>query len=270
MIVTADDFGSSAEVNKAVVAAYQDGVLRYASLMVLRPHAQDAVLMARENPGLGVGLHLEMCGEKPALWGLRYYFDPRHRRQIAGRIRAQIEKFLSFGLKPTHIDGHFHLHVHPAIFPILADLAREYRIPRTRLPAGEFGIWLRRSPIHRRLAGSASRGALAGTFAALKTVLERNAKGLVVPERTFGLLRSGLMDEEYVLFLLSNLPEGLTEIYFHPSASARDRAKDSGAAPAPSHRSYAELAALTSPRVRKFLEEARIALVAEEKQAPSS
>ena len=43
LIVTADDFGYDSAVNEAVVAAYRDGVLRYASLMVDRPAAGEAV-----------------------------------------------------------------------------------------------------------------------------------------------------------------------------------------------------------------------------------
>ncbi|MGB9057663.1 MAG: ChbG/HpnK family deacetylase, partial [Pseudolabrys sp.] len=42
VVVTADDFGLAREVNEAVEAAHQDGILTAASLMVAAPAAQDA------------------------------------------------------------------------------------------------------------------------------------------------------------------------------------------------------------------------------------
>jgi chitin disaccharide deacetylase len=85
LYVTADDFGYSSAVNRAVIKAYREGVLRFASLMVDGDAAQEAVALAKEHPGLGVGLHLDLCRADPALWGLRYFFVPEHRRREAER-----------------------------------------------------------------------------------------------------------------------------------------------------------------------------------------
>ena len=63
LIVNADDFGRSDSINRAVVRAHREGILPTASLMVNEPAAADAVRLARENPKLGVGLHLTLvCG----------------------------------------------------------------------------------------------------------------------------------------------------------------------------------------------------------------
>src|SRR5580700_2135827 len=63
LIVNADDFGRSESINRAVLRAHREGILTSASLMVNEPSAGPAIQMARENPKLGVGLHLALvCG----------------------------------------------------------------------------------------------------------------------------------------------------------------------------------------------------------------
>lgn len=250
LIVNADDFGDTPPVNAAVLRAYREGVLRFASLMALRPAAEEAAAIARDNPGLGVGLHLELCAGSPELAGLRYALDPRARAGLEGEIRAQFERLLALGVRPTHVDGHINVHVHPVVFPTLCRLAREYGVPRVRLPGGEWEA-------HRALGGGAGAAPLAATFAAMGAWVRGSAAGLETPT-TWGLLRSGLMSEDYVLGLLERLPEGTTELYFHPSA---DPALRPNGQPTPSHQSVRELEVLLSPRVREAIEKGGIELV---------
>ena len=133
---TADDFGLSEAVNAAVERAHREGVLTAASLMVAGPAVSDAVARAREMPGLRVGLHL-VAIEGPAVlppavipdlvdgagWfgsdqlglGLRYFFLPRVRRQLAAEIRAQFAAFAATGLTLTHADAHKHRPAHSSL-----------------------------------------------------------------------------------------------------------------------------------------------------------
>ena len=63
LVVNADDFGRSASINAAVVQAHRAGILTSASLMLNESATDEAVALARENPRLGVGLHLTLlCG----------------------------------------------------------------------------------------------------------------------------------------------------------------------------------------------------------------
>lgn len=252
LIVNADDFGDTPGVNAAVIRAYREGILRFASLMVDRPAAREAALLAKENPGLGVGLHLELTASAPVLAGLRHFFDARARAGLEGEIRRQIERLLSMGVEPTHVDGHINAHAHPVVFPALCRLAKEYGIPRVRLPGGEW-------PVLRRYAAGAAAGAapLAAVFGALSRLRRHAGDSLSCPP-SWGLLRSGLMSEDYTLWLLANLPEGPTELYFHPTT---DPALRAAAAPTPSHQSVQELETLLSPRVKAALAERGIELV---------
>jgi len=63
LIVNADDFGRSCSINAAVIRAHREGILTTASLMVNEPAFTEAVELAKQNPKLGVGLHLTLlCG----------------------------------------------------------------------------------------------------------------------------------------------------------------------------------------------------------------
>src|SRR5476651_179454 len=134
LIVNADDFGLSKSVNEAVVRAHRDGILTTASLMVNEPGFDEAVKLAKENPKLGVGLHLTLLvghsalppgkipglvdsrgefGNNPFTGGLNYFFKGNLREQLRAEIHVQFEKFYSTGLKLDHVNGHLHFHLHP-------------------------------------------------------------------------------------------------------------------------------------------------------------
>ncbi|MBI3288327.1 MAG: ChbG/HpnK family deacetylase, partial [Elusimicrobia bacterium] len=252
LFTTADDFGDTPAVNEAVVDAYRHGVLRFASLMVLRPAAAAAAAAAKEKPGLGVRLHLELCSTSPELAGLRYFADLRARAGLEGEIRAQLDALLALGVQPTHIDGHMNVHVHPVVFPAVCRIAREYGVGRVRLPRGEWED-LKSFPGGLNVESAL----LAGVFEGMGAWVEAAARGLAVP-RACGALRSGLMSEEYVVWLLSRMSEGDTELYFHPTT---DPALRAGPRPTRSHQSVTELETLRSPRVRRALDEYGVELV---------
>ncbi len=136
LIVTADDFGLSSQVNAAVERAHLEGILTAASLMVAAPAAAEAVAIARRLPKLRVGLHLALVEARPRLapsevpdligpdgwfrrdtarFGAEIFFRPRLQRQIAREIEAQFEAYAATGLPLDHVDAHQHFHLHPTI-----------------------------------------------------------------------------------------------------------------------------------------------------------
>ncbi|HJY04908.1 MAG TPA: ChbG/HpnK family deacetylase, partial [Bryobacteraceae bacterium] len=58
MIVNADDFGFTTDVNAGIVEAHRAGVLTATTLMANGGAFDDAVRLAREAPSLDVGCHL--------------------------------------------------------------------------------------------------------------------------------------------------------------------------------------------------------------------
>jgi hopanoid biosynthesis associated protein HpnK len=235
LIVNADDFGRSASINQAVIRAHREGILTTASLMVNEPAGEEAVALARENPTLGVGLHLTLlCGHSalppaevpglvnpngefsnnPAGAGFRYFFQRSLREPLRREIHAQFQKFRATRLPLDHVNGHLHLHLHPTVFRILMADASQLGIKRLRLTFDPFRLNLRAASGH--LAYRALHVAIFHPLSARArpTLAQR---GIRHTEAVFGLLQNARVDEAYVTRLLPQLPAGDSELYSHPS-----------------------------------------------------
>ena len=235
LIVNADDFGRSQSINQAVIRAHREGFLTSASLMVNEPHAEEAVALARENPGLGVGLHLALvCGaaalpaaqipqlanargqfsDNPVASGWRYFASAKCRAQLRLEIAAQFEKFRATGLRLDHVNGHLNLHLHPVVFGILMDNAERWGITALRLTDDWFGLNARLA--RGRWLYRASHAAIYRLLSArARPVLAR--QGIRHTRVVFGLLQNACVDAEFVAKLLPRLPPGDSELYSHPS-----------------------------------------------------
>ena len=96
------------------------------------------------------------------------------------------------------------------------------------------------------------------------TMGDRLGQQVPSADQVFGIAWSGGMTEERVMRLLPHLPEGVSEIYFHPAARGSARL---GAA-MPGYRHGDELAALVSPAVARRIAELDIALKSYRDLAP--
>src|SRR5437773_8640408 len=224
----------SKEVNEAVVHAFKKGVLTSCSLMVMGEAFDEAVHLAKENRGLGVGIHLvtvmgrsvlprseipALVDEKgllschPGFAGLKYYFSKQARAQLRKELAAQFEKFQSTGLPFSHIDAHLHMHVHPVIFRVAVELGERFGVRRMRVPKDDLGLALRfdRSSFLKKII-------LSLLFSPLVRVMRKKliAKHFVFPERVYGNFQSGKMGETYLLYALENLRPESHDMYFHP------------------------------------------------------
>jgi len=251
---SADDFGLSDSVNEAVERAHRDGVLQSASLMVAAPAAADAVRRARAMPSLKVGLHLvviegpavlphamipdlvDAAGQFPSdqlKLGVAYFFRPRIRRQLAAEIRAQFATFATTGLPLNHANAHKHMHLHPTVGAMMLRIGHEHGLRRIRIPAEPPAV----------MARCGTPGSLGDKLLYHWTgILRRqaHAAGVATNDHCFGLAWSGHMTAARIRCLLRNLPDGDSEIYFHPAAR-RDPLLDRLM---PAYEHEAELAAL--------------------------
>ena len=262
LIVTADDFGQSSSINAAVIHAHREGILTCASLMPAGAAFDQAVELAKANPGLGVGLHLTLCCGRPvlpashipdlvndegafhdcpAVAGLKYFFSPAAREQLEREITAQFAKFAATGLLLDHVNGHLHFHLHPAVLRIVLRIGSRY---------GCRAIRLTREPWEVDFLQERGRWAYRLTHAAIFELLTRRSAsalrkaGFFVTDQVFGLLQNGHVTEDYLLRLLPELPKGVSEVYSHPALeSAR------------------ELQALTSKRVLELVQKDRLQLI---------
>jgi predicted glycoside hydrolase/deacetylase ChbG (UPF0249 family) len=124
VIFNADDFGASPGVNRGIVRCHTDGVLTSTSLMVDGPAAEGAALLAREHPGLAVGLHLDLDGTRAPMIDLD---DPEAVRAELERQLAAAERLL--GQPPTHLDSHHHAHREARVEPIARQIATRTGLP---------------------------------------------------------------------------------------------------------------------------------------------
>jgi hopanoid biosynthesis associated protein HpnK len=264
IIINADDFGYSPEVNAGVIRAHREGVLTSASLMVTAQARDAAADLARDNPQLDVGLHLVLCqgtsaiphhelgglvdsdgrfAANPTRAGMRYFFNRKLRERIRAECRAQIERHLNLIGYLNHIDGHLNIHVHPVIADILIELAAEYRVPYIRLP---------REPVFTTVALARDNFARKLTEAAIFHSLSARARrrmterGIKSTDWLFGLHQSGNLSKNYLHGVIARLREGITELYFHPAADV------GGLPPAPEAQIEVEL--LTSAGLRSALD----------------
>ncbi len=125
LIVNADDFGASRGINRAILELYELGVLTSASLMITMPAAADAVRLARQNPGLGVGLHVTLTGEDATA-----FVDFDDAESCVTAIQSQIGAFSAqLDALPTHLDSHQNVHRDSRLTPIFQELAQRYELP---------------------------------------------------------------------------------------------------------------------------------------------
>ena len=264
VFLNADDFGLSESVNEGIEQAYRCGMLQGASLMVAGPAVADAVRRAHTMPALRVGLHLVVIEGVPILptvqipglvdnqgrfpsdqlrLGLRYFFNSGVRRQLAAEIRGQFMAFAATGLQLHHADSHKHMHLHPVVGRMMIEIGREFGLHRVRIPA---------EPPSVLAACGDTVGVGAQMLYRWTRLLRRQVRnaGMTANDHLFGLAWTGHMTAERLLRLTAHLPEGSSEIYFHP-ASRQDPILT---ALMPEYEHEAELAALLDRRVRAALE----------------
>lgn len=145
LIVNADDFGRTPGINAGIVEAHRRGIVTSATLMVNFAASAAAGALARENPKLGVGLHLALTGGKPTLptdqvlslvdaQGLLAAkpegLAGARPAEIVAEVRAQLQRFRELvGRNPTHFDSHHHAHRLPDVFEAMVTLSWETGLP---------------------------------------------------------------------------------------------------------------------------------------------
>ena len=152
IIVHADDLGETHAVNAAAMKALQGGTINSASLMVPCPWFPEMADYAKSHPDADFGLHLTLTSERvyyrwgpvapadqvPSLLDEKGYFhhDWEHNphvdaKQVEVELRAQIERALAMGVRPTHLDSHqYRLIMHgKELFSVFLRVAHAYKLP---------------------------------------------------------------------------------------------------------------------------------------------
>ena len=255
LVVNADDFGFTPDVNQGIVEAHRDGILTATTLMANGEAFDDAVRLARETPSLDIGCHLVLIGgrslaDRQAAARSRVpQLLARWRGARSGaydELAAQVRRIVDAGIRPTHLDTHKHTHLAPPVLDAVARMGEEFGIP---LGAAAFRFSAERAP-RRGPASEAARQRRAGPAA---RPLPPRARAPRLPDH--GPLRR-LPDHRPLPHRRTGgtarprFPDGSTELMCHPGRCgealrhARTRLKESR---------ERELEALVAPEVRQAL-----------------
>ena len=152
VIVHADDLGMTHSVNAASIQGLESGLVTSASIMVPCPWFPEMAEYAKGHPDADLGLHLTLTSERvfyrwgpaaprdkiPSLVDSNGYFHLNwtdvtriDRNEVELELRAQIERALGMGVRPTHLDSHqYRLFENgKEIFQSALRVAHEYKLP---------------------------------------------------------------------------------------------------------------------------------------------
>jgi len=286
LIVSADDFGLTAGVDRGIVAAVAAGSVTSVGVManLASPPALAALIAAR--PDVSLGVHLNLTTGRPLsspaeiaslvdATGTFHSLATLARRALTRRLStaeircelaAQIARARALGVAVDHLDSHEHVHLLPGVTSTVIALARDTGVPRMRthrpllLTAPGGGVraqatYYARHP--RRLA----------THAVKRLVARRlEAAGVAMPD---GMVAASLLEPPVAggpavewAAVVSRLPPGTWELVVHPAdLGVADRPGEEGRLGELVGRRAAELAALVDPSFGAMVAAHGVALV---------
>jgi predicted glycoside hydrolase/deacetylase ChbG (UPF0249 family) len=152
LIIHADDLAVAHSVDAASFDALDKGAISSASIMVPSPWITEVAAYAKAHPNADLGLHLTLTSEwETYRWGSVEPADkvpslldsagtfPMDEKVVAAtakpieverELRAQIERAMALGIRPTHLDSHMGaLFSTPELIATYVKVARDYRLP---------------------------------------------------------------------------------------------------------------------------------------------
>jgi predicted glycoside hydrolase/deacetylase ChbG (UPF0249 family) len=152
LILHADDLGVAHSVNAATFEALDKGAISSASIMMPTPWITEVAAYAKAHPDADLGLHLTLTSEwdtyrwgsveskdeVPSLFDSTGYLpstvlpiaQKAKAKEVEREIRAQIDRALALGIRPTHLDSHMGaLFATPELMEIYVKVAHHYKLP---------------------------------------------------------------------------------------------------------------------------------------------
>jgi chitin disaccharide deacetylase len=282
LIVNADDLGWTEGVNRGILEAFHRGIVTSTSLLANGEAFAAAVKAAKSAPGLGVGVHLNLSDGAPVAdretvmsllnddgnfaGGPESLLLKRARRglvldEVEEEWDAQIQKLRDTGIRPTHLDGHKHVHMLPGLFEIALRLAKKHGIEAIRVSLEESSLRAALSSGAKHRSGVVMRQ---GVQARGLKLLARDAReqaaraGIATADYFCGIAQTGELTREGIERLLEILPEGTTEFMCHPGYA--DKALEKTATRLQTSRQK-ELEILTDTRIRNLVASQGIRLI---------
>ena len=277
VIITADDLGLDPFINRGIVEAYQNGVITCSALLMNAPATDEGISIAKNNPGLEVGIHLSIVEgyslrniQSTITEEIAYFEDgiclkrnwnefiPFYLKgkinfiELEEEFELQISKFKSNFSTIPFLNSTQHLHLLPGIWKIVLKLCKKHNINYVRLPKLTFPdlLWFNK------------RVFLILPFTALGSYCRSSLKKTDIKSsgNVIGMQFSGKINTDKLKFILSHLQKGNSEIILHPGYRSQyliDQLPSSYS----DFNWEAELKAATSHEIRDYIDKNNISLM---------
>ena len=234
LIVNADDFGLTPGVNRSVIELRQAGALSSATLMATAEFFDDAVALAKANPVLEVGCHVQLVDGNAALppaeipslcpdgkslrpslgrFAADLYLGRIRASEIEAEAAAQIRRVQAAGLNVSHIDTHKHTHLFPKVLAPLLNAARACGVRAIRNPFEP--AWARQVTPGASAVRKLEVALLNTRLRAFRRLVRQS--GLATTDGAIGVLATGTSNVPGAMqSLLAAIPEGTWELVCHP------------------------------------------------------
>jgi hypothetical protein len=258
LIIHADDLALAHSVDKASFAALDRKAVSSASIMVPCPWFTEVASYAKEHPEADLGVHLTLNSEwRQYRWGpqapapdVRGLLDPEgylhagppmtiksaRAQEVEREIRAQVERVVKAGIRPTHLDSHMGTLFSPGFFPAYVKVAREYGLPFFAL-----------------------------SFVAASAALRSQMRETDITPDAYAMATESLRPEnwaEYYAGVVRGLKPGLTELIVHLGYDdAELQAVTEGHPAYGSAWRQRDFDVITSPEFKRVLDENKVILV---------
>jgi predicted glycoside hydrolase/deacetylase ChbG (UPF0249 family) len=148
LLVNADDLGLHPDIDRGIFDCIEKGRVQSVSFSPQGRSLDWEKLGELQRNGVRVGLHITLVGEPwisdgrvianwKELVRRLTFFPSQMRRDVEEEIARQFECCAQNGLDPctlSHVDSHQHVHVFSRIWLPCLTHARQYGIPRVRIP----------------------------------------------------------------------------------------------------------------------------------------
>jgi chitin disaccharide deacetylase len=268
LIIHADDAGMCHAHNRATIDGMEKGVINSSSIMMPCPWIMEAIDYYKKNPSADFGVHMTLNSEwknyrwRPVaprdkvkglideegyIWGdTRESATHASGAEVEVELRAQVQRALDLGIKPTHLDSHMGtVFVRPDFFAAYRKVALEFGIPYMlpMISPAEMG----KLPAAVRLVAQQIAGPLLDNGEVTVDHLERGFSG-----------RGPLSEQkDYYMDVIRKLKPGITQIILHPAYDGEELQAISG-----THaRRFGDFKVFTDPDVAQLIKDENVRLI---------
>ncbi len=266
VIFHVDDAGMSHNSNMGAIKAIEDGVATSLSIMMPCSWVPEMAAHVKAHPQVDAGIHLTLTAEwknyrwgpvvgKPAVPGLvdadGYLWHNvadvvAHATadEVETEIRAQIDKALAMGIKPTHLDSHMGTCFRPEFIDRYVKVGIEKQIPILMMGGHMQYIGAEAGPL-RPLVQSIAQKVWDAGLPVIDDLVTQPTRA-----KDYGQRKAELIE------LLRDIQPGITEIIVHCTVQTEVFSHISGSGPT----REAELRLLTDADIKAFIESEGIIL----------